>query len=52
MAISTILQCCIADEEMFKGGDRFGEEDLAVMLDQASVHHAHTSGGKVAAVEH
>lgn len=52
MAISTILQCCIADEEMFKGDDRFGEGGLGVMLDQASDHHADTRGGKVAAVEH
>lgn len=36
MAISTILQCFIADEEMFKGDDRYGEGDLAAMLDKAS----------------
>jgi choline transporter-like protein 2/4/5 len=29
MAISTILQCFIADEEMFKPGERFAEGDLA-----------------------
>lgn len=51
MAISTILQCCIADEEMFQGDDRFGEGDLGVMLDQASDDHADTRGGKVAVVE-
>lgn len=36
MAISTILQCFIADEEMFKGDDRYGEGDLGIMLDKAA----------------
>lgn len=36
MAISTILQCFIADEEMFARNDRFGEGDLADLLDKAS----------------
>lgn len=50
MAISTILQCFIADEEMFKGDDRYGQGDLADMLDKAS--RSNTKGeAKVVAVE-
>lgn len=50
MAISTILQCFIADEEMFKGDDRYGEGDLAAMLDKAS--RTNSKGeAKVVAVE-
>lgn len=50
MAISTILQCFIADEEMFKGDERYGEGDLAAMLDKAS--RANSKGeAKVVAVE-
>eukprot|EP00903_Cladosiphon_okamuranus_P019573 g18001.t1 len=50
MAISTILQCFIADEEMFKGDERYGEGDLAAMLDKAS--HTNSKGeAKVVAVE-
>ena len=57
MAISTILQCCIADEEMFKGEDRFGEGNLSALLDQSSTSTANMGGGggfggvKVAAIE-
>ena len=32
MAISTILQCFVADEEMFKPEDRFAEGDLAATI--------------------
>jgi len=50
MAISTILQCFIADEEMFKGDDRYGEGDLAAMLDKASRTNA-KGEARVVAVE-
>lgn len=49
MAISTILQCFIADEEMFKGDDRYGEGDLAAKLNKAAKEEK--NGAKVAAVE-
>lgn len=50
MAISAILQCFIADEEMFKGDERYGEGDLAAMLDKAS--RTNSKGeAKVVAVE-
>lgn len=49
MAISTILQCFIADEEMFKGDERFGEGDLQAMLDEAAKDRK--GGAKVIAVE-
>mmetsp|Transcript_1386 Transcript_1386/g.3082 ORF Transcript_1386/g.3082 Transcript_1386/m.3082 type:complete len:161 (-) Transcript_1386:44-526(-) len=32
MAISTILQCFVADEEMFPVAERFAEGDLAAMI--------------------
>ena len=32
MAISTILQCFVADEEMFEVAERFAEGDLASMI--------------------
>lgn len=50
MAISTILQCFIADEEMFKGDDRYGEGDLAEMLENASKNNS-TGQARVVAVE-
>ncbi|CAM9746534.1 unnamed protein product, partial [Phaeothamnion confervicola] len=34
MAISTVLQCFIADEEMFAPGDRFAEHDLRDWVDE------------------
>lgn len=52
MAIATILQCFIADEEMFKGEDRYGEGDLAELLDKASKDHvARGKGAKVVSLE-
>ena len=45
MAISTILQCFVADEEMFKPEDRFAEGDLAATV--SKINKAHAEGATV-----
>jgi len=37
MGISTILQCFIADEEMFEGAERYADGSLAKTVDKAAV---------------
>jgi hypothetical protein len=45
MAISTILQCFVADEEMFKPEERFAEGDLATTVSKINKQHAANEGG-------
>jgi hypothetical protein len=38
MAISTLLQCFVADEEMFGPGERFAGPELVGYIDENGAH--------------
>jgi len=42
MAISTILQCFVADEELFEGDERFAPSSLAGMVDSTQQKYKKT----------
>ena len=45
MAISTILQCFVADEELYEPNDRFASGDLGAMIKKTQVEHEKITGG-------
>jgi len=43
MAISTILQCFVADEELFEGEERFAPASLAGAIDSTQTKYKKTN---------
>ena len=50
MAISTILQCFVADEELYEPNDRFASGDLGAMIKKTQTEHEKLTGGAGAKV--